>query len=731
MPGPATSFDVTVFRDCRDHSGRAVTLTWPELVKHLEYRDERADKDGPLLCGFRFAGTKSNDNAQRCSLLLLDFDHENLGKTADILETWLPVRHVAYSTHRWAEFAKQDIGRIRLVIALSRPVTVEEYYHIWDALFESFPGLDRKTRPCHMAAYTPSCPMGESGEAWCYSCDGQPLDVEAFLEIPVAAHVAKPRTEPRVDRAAIELAGSVVTAARFRAVCRKLARRDIPEAEAFESLKQGLPFAEPGNRDEVLFKVLCRLAKEFPSADPTSLASHFGCSCSAMQLLAPGAPDLATVAYKFSRAIIRIRQEESEGPGFICSSTGSAIPSTENVRRALEHGAPAKLALDDFASRVRLMSRPPWDEDMATEYPRDLRDSDLVGCSDWLLSEYRLNVRSTVVFEAVTRMAECNRYHPVREWLRSLQWDGTPRLDTWLIRHLGCADVPTTRWAGAWWAMQAVARIMQPGCQADYTLVLEGPQGRRKSTALRALVEGTTQSGWFTDQICGEVGSKEAKEGLQGKWVVELSELAATRRADQESLKLFLTSQRDRFRVPFSKVALDFPRQCTFAGSTNESEYLQDSTGGRRYWPVAIGDADIRLSAILEEREQLWAEAVARYDAGEKYWPESEREKIAMGAEVAKRRMGDSWEDTLEDWLAAPVCYSSGDAEGTGKTRLSTSYFLGTVMKLERSSKADDARMVQALKCVGFVKANGGRTWLPPATFKSPPVAVKGRLRAV
>lgn len=217
--------------------------------------------------------------------------------------------------------------------------------------------------------------------------------------------------------------------------------------------------------------------------------------------------------------------------------------------------------------------------------------------------------------DGMMNAAKDNAIHPIRDYLEALSWDGTPRLDTLLTDYLGAEDSPYTRAVTRKTFTAAVARIFEPGCKFDYVLVLAGPQGRGKSTLVAKMSRG-----WYTDSLAG-IGTKEAYEGLQGYWLVELGELAAMRKLEIETIKNFISKQVDSFRAAYGRRVEDHPRQCIFIGTTNSTAFLRDDTGNRRFWPVRLGERppektvwnDLTAPVI----DQLWAEAVMQYRAGE------------------------------------------------------------------------------------------------------------------
>jgi predicted P-loop ATPase len=233
--------------------------------------------------------------------------------------------------------------------------------------------------------------------------------------------------------------------------------------------------------------------------------------------------------------------------------------------------------------------------------------------------------------------------HPVRDYLNGLNWDGAPRLDGWLSKYLGVEESNYSYAVGARWMLSAIARIYRPGAKADCCLILEGPQGIKKSTALRTLA-----GEYFTDELA-DLGSKDAALQIRGVWIVEISELDSLVRSEIASIKAFMSRSADRFRPPFGKHVVECPRQCVFAGTVNHTEYLRDETGARRFWPVLCGSIDIE--ALARDRDQLWAEARHRYSSGEKWWLDTSALVGIAAEEQAARYQGDPWEEIIAPWL--------------------------------------------------------------------------------
>jgi predicted P-loop ATPase len=311
------------------------------------------------------------------------------------------------------------------------------------------------------------------------------------------------------------------------------------------------------------------------------------------------------------------------------------------------------LAYNQFSLHTVTKKPAPWQHSGGMNWT----DNDDSLTAEWLQHAGVL-VNSKVAAEAAQTVARENPFHPVQDYLHGLEWDGKARVDQWLTTYLGAEESLFTRAIGVRWLISAVARIFHPGCQADHVLLLEGPQGIRKSSALRAL----TGDPWFADHIA-DLGSKDSRLDLHGKWIIEMSELVSMRRGEIERVKAFLTAPTDHFRLPYERRAADVPRQNVFAASTNEEQPFVDSSGNRRFWPVHCGQIDV--DGIRRGRDQLWAEAYNSFKQGRVWWLETAELNRLAQAEQEERYEEGVWDSMILDWVEEPHRREEGDGSNT------------------------------------------------------------------
>lgn len=355
------------------------------------------------------------------------------------------------------------------------------------------------------------------------------------------------------------------------------------------------------------------------------------------------------------------------------------------------------IAFDEFAQRVVKLKAPVYIGGRAGEW--ESTDDSLTAM---MLSRlYKFTPSSALVTEAVEVIARENGFHPPRRWLRALKWDGIPRLDDWLCDYMGVAKTEYTMRVARWFLMGMVARVMFPGKKFDYCLVLEGTQGRMKSSAL-AVLGGE----WFGDTDIN-LDNKDSMSALRGKWLYEFQEMGSLAKHEASKQKSFISRQVDEFRPVYGRREIRCPRQVVFAGTTNDWEWNKDPTGGRRFWPIAV-DFDVHIEGLKEAREQLFAEALVRFEAGERYWPTSAEQREFFDPEQLKREQQDSLVDALHDWVFEQYKEFSIATAAMDGLKMDAS-------KLTRDLQTRIGISLRKLGCTKVEKRNGmTRFWYKP-----------------
>jgi putative DNA primase/helicase len=335
--------------------------------------------------------------------------------------------------------------------------------------------------------------------------------------------------------------------------------------------------------------------------------------------------------------------------------TGLPLKTLENVRTVLDEwpAIRGRIELDTFHNQIIARARLPWqyDPDKTYKFPHEWTDADRAELN--LAVEKILGFNApNLIDTAFTACAAQNTYHPIKNYLNGLEWDGEPRLDTLFIDYLGVKDTPYTRAVTRKAFVAAVRRIRHPGIKFDNMLILSGPQGGYKSTILHMMA-----GKWFSDSIRTFEG-KDAMEALRGVWLMEVSELEAMRRSEVTAVKAFLSKTADRYRAAYGRYVNEYPRQCVMFGTTNSSYFLSDITGGRRFWPLRT-DEQLRLKDVPKdlplERDQIWAEAVHYDQLGEAIYLDTYELQQEAKREQEEYREADPWEATIKEFVERPV----------------------------------------------------------------------------
>jgi putative DNA primase/helicase len=359
------------------------------------------------------------------------------------------------------------------------------------------------------------------------------------------------------------------------------------------------------------------------------------------------------------------------------------------------------LVYDAFRDDVIKRGLPPVRAQDGVSALGDWTDADTTRTCAWFASEIGFEPTAKHVEQAVSAAAASCAVHPVRDYLHSLKWDGMARLDDVLASYFGAQSTEYARQVGSRWMISAVARVMQPGCQADCVLVLEGPQGRGKSTGLAAL----TGVEWFADTGLA-IGDKDSYQCLRGKWCYELGELDALKGREETRVKMYVSARVDTYRPSYGARARDFRRQIVFAGTTNEDTYLTDSSGNRRWWPVRVGQVDVE--AIRRNRDQLWAEAVARYDTGAAWHVDTPELRALCEAEQREREIEDPWLPLVVEWLAEPQQKLRRERQGVTTTEVLAGAIRMEPDRMRRSEQTRVGYILRRLEWKAAQRREGG-----------------------
>ncbi|RHW31523.1 virulence-associated protein E [Neobacillus notoginsengisoli] len=642
----------------------AQVLYWSELVRKLEtafrgaetlqaylqlpktQQDELKDVGGFVAGTFAGNRRKANNVLGR-DVITLDLDNIYPGGTQDVLKRveGLGCAYAVYSTRKHEEARP----RLRILVPLNRTVSADEYEPLSRKL-ASFIGMelaDPTTFEASRLMYWPSC-CSDSQYIFQYG-DKPFLDVDGLLATyndwrNISEWPEVPGAPEKQIRLAAKQGNPEEKPGIIGAFCRQY---DIPTA--IETFLPGLYTALNDGSGRYTYVGGSTVGGAVVYDNGQFLFSHHATDpCSGRLVNAfdlvrihkfgemdseskPDTPVNKLPSYgsmvKFAAEDPRVNRERlkdefSERPGFDVKSSNwleklerkpngnGFVASAENVELILKND-PAlvgKFARDVFGDKPLLLGSVPWRQ---IRKPRRLEDDDISALRNFLSKHYRI-VGRAVIDDALSEILLSSEFHPVKEYLSKLHWDGIPRVETLLIDYLGAEDNELTRAMTRLTLVGAVARIYRPGCKFDYVLTLIGKQGIGKSSLL-ALLGGD----WYTDSL-DDVRGKDAYGQIQGSWIIELGELAALRKADVEAIKRFVSAQVDKFRQPYAKLVKEYPRQCIFIASTNDDEPLKDQTGNRRFWPVAVGVHPVDFGRRINfPGDQLWAEAVTLFKRGE------------------------------------------------------------------------------------------------------------------
>lgn len=677
-------------------------MTWSDFLKRIsetvrtketadEYRQmtkKRQDeiKDvGGFVGGRLKNGRRKADKVFNRSMLTLDIDYGEEGM-ADIVDMLFGHAYALYSTHKHQK--KQP--RLRFVVPLSRPVTAEEYVAVGKKVAEQI-GIDYfddTTYQPHRLMYWPS--TSADAEFYFTYTDTEWLDPDTVLQKYVdwrdpIEWPSSSRQQRDYKKLADKQGDPYEKPGLVGAFCRAYS---IPEAiekflpDKYEEYQEDrYTYKEGSTAGGLVLYDEGKFAYSHHGTDPTSnqLVNSFDLvrihlfgerdedeapdkpvnklpSYTAMREFAQKDEGVKELAAKERLSAAQDEFEEIEvdpeeqknlkkwTKKLKLDKQGEVEASVPNIVLILENDPflKGKIATNEFSNRLMILGNMPWRKSKGDTWT----DGDDAGLRDYLEKFYGIYNKSKTE-DAVKVISERHKFHPIREYLDKLEWDGTKRLDTLFIDYLGAEDNELNRAVTRKAFSAAVARVMEPGIKFDYMVTLYGAQGIGKSMLINRMGKN-----WFSDSLTTMSG-KEAFEALQGAWIIELGELSATRKTDVESIKHFISKREDRFRVAYGRHTEEFPRQCIFFGTTNDDNFLKDKTGGRRFWPITVKAErrKHRWSDLTDEEiDQLWAEAKHYYEEGEPLYL-SDRLEAEMRLIQEAHTEESPWYGLVEEYL--------------------------------------------------------------------------------
>lgn len=708
--------DVAVANSRKTKKWKNREILWSEILQRMsstvrtpetiaEYRAMSKDRQSEIKDVGGFVGGYCNNGSRsdirHRSIIALDADFAE----PTLWDDWLTIYGFAaaiYSTHKHTP----EKPRVRLVIPLSRNVSPDEYQAIGRLIAQDL-GIDQfddSTYQPQRVMYWPS--TSQDGEFIFQYCDSEILDpdkvvLNRYIDWrDVSSWPMSSRVSEVIKKEAKRQADPTEKDGLIGAFCRAYTIE-----EAIETFVPGyVPCDEPnrytyaqGSTAGGVTIYDHKFSYSFHATDPAS-----GLLCNSWDLVRlhrfgdldddPTIPVSKRESYKrmteLASADPQVKAQivsdhagdfsdelPAEAPAedplswtarLKVTKDGSVASTIENIVIILRNDPQLKGRIHyDEMSHAIIGSGLPWRESSGA-----WTDSDDSALRFYLERIYSLSGKDKI-FDGVNIIAMENKRHPVREYLDGCQWDGIPRVERLLVDYLGARDTAYTRAVTRKALVAAVARIYRPGCKFDYMLTFRGRQGIGKSTLIKKL-----GGEWYSDSF-STVQGKDSYEQILGVWLMEVGELAGMRKAEAEAIKLYLSKQADRFRPAYGRRTQEFPRQCIFFGTTNETTgILRDTTGNRRHWIVDTPNkAALSVWDDLNEEEvrQIWGEAVEMFKAGEELFLDAETEAEARQIQAAyeeenpkaglisaylERLLPDNWDDmdlyARRLWLDGP-----------------------------------------------------------------------------
>ena len=713
--------EISFGKNRHDKDWKPDYMEWEEFTELLkkvrrttetraEYdRMSKDDKDNikngrGFVGGLVKGGRRKKENVESRWLITLDADNAD-SNFIPCVELMLDgTAYAIYSTHSW----RQNKQKYRLVCPLDRALSPDEHAAVGRKLADKI-GMayfDKTTFDVHRLMYLPSC--SKDATPILEIAEGEPVNVDSILEEYIDWRDPEewPRhpDEKRVKESDIKKLGDPNEKPGVIGVfCQIYSIQDgiekfIPEVygqtqhpdrwtytggSSYGGMRvyddtwaysehQSDPVND-GHCHNIFDLVRIHKFGDLDNGvkDHTPTAKYP--SYQAMMNFAANDPEvkracIAQAQEDFSEASHQFDDEHWEDQLEINSKTKLPLPTSKNVEIILQNGPfNGVLAYDAFGNSEVIRGPLPW-----RDLERPNRDFEpWLGSDDNRLLHYfskKHSILSTAIIKnAFIEVTRKNRFHPIKEYLGSIQWDGIERVETIFIDYLGAADTHYTRQVTRKMLLAAIKRLYEPGCKFDFVLVLVGPQGAGKSSLLAKLGRK-----WFSDSL-RNFDNKEAGEHLQSAWIFEIGELSAMKKSELDEVKAFLSKVEDKYRVAYDRAVSDFPRKCVFFGTTNTREFLKDPTGNRRFWPVEVFPEKKKFDHWKHLTDsmvgQIWAEVLTIYRQGESLELDKEAAKEAE-RQQSMHMESDPREGIIQEWLETPIDDTFSEQNGQLRKRI-------------------------------------------------------------
>lgn len=694
------TLSIAVAKSCKATSWQNIELTWEQLVEKLsethrthetvsEYRVLPKTKQGKIkdvggfVGGYLNEGMRKKGNVRHRSIITLDIDDPSTSYFISYIHGFFrQFAGLVYSTHSHTS----ESPRYRLICPLSRNVSPEEYEAIARKLADKIDieNFDTTTFQPERLMYWPSTP--KDGEYFFEEFKGNWINADEILSeyqdwTDVSSWSRSSKVDALVKQSITKQEDPLTKEGLIGAFCRAYTIHDaitIFLSDIYEHCYGDRYTYSGGSTAAGLITYEDKFAYSNHSTDPTAMQLcnaydlvriHLfggldeGVSTQTNKSKYPSYQKMAELMQKDEHIKEQLFKERLEVTKKVfdfappansdwiksldLNKKGDIENSVRNIRIIFENDNNLKglITFNMFSQRSVFSRKPHWRLTGNTDL--QISDSDISEIRNYLAEVYKITARA-IISDAIDSQLNKNAFHPVRDYLDSLIWDGEHRVEKLFIESLGATDEEFTKVCTRKMLIGSVNRIYVPGCKMDNAMVLIGEEGVGKSSMLLKLAK---KQEWFVDSF--SVDGKVAYENIQGKWIVEMAEMSALKKSEGSAIKAFLTKQSDYFRAAYATCAKDIPRQCAFFGSGNEINFLKGEGGDRRFWPVEISkERKVRNwdTYTDDEIDQIWAEAKYYFEQGEKPYLNEEMTIIAKQKQIEHVET-DSWEDDINSFL--------------------------------------------------------------------------------